>query len=61
MMETTTQPFSRLRRRVTKRKLKDYCLLEQMSIINTRQDSRFVIFMIVVMNDVLKIFLQFVG
>ena len=34
MMETTTKPFSRLRRRATKRRSKDYCLLEQMLIIN---------------------------
>ena len=46
-------PSLRLLTGVTKRWLKDYCLLEQMLIIKTR----FVIFMIVVMNDVLKIFL----
>ena len=50
MMKTTTKPFLRLQRMVTKRRLKDYCLLEQMLILNTL----FVIFMIVVMNDVFK-------
>ena len=50
-----TPPSLRLLRRVTKRWLKVYCLLGWMLIIKTR----FVIFMIVVMNDVLKIFLSY--